>query len=157
MNRKLFMELLKHNQEKDLKIVEDKNSDYADGGDPFQNFRMVEDASLISTEEGIAVRMSDKMQRIFNLIQEEEASVSDETIVDTLSDLRNYANILQVYLEHEKGRPGSEKDLKQVSVETSDYNCDGDVLDWETCEITVDPDSFEVKGMDVGFGDVNES
>lgn len=99
MNRKEFVQKLKNNQEKDLKIVAEKNSDYAQGNDPFQNFRMVEDAGLTSTEKGIAVRMSDKMQRIFNLIQDEETSVDDETIADTLSDLRNYANILQVFLE----------------------------------------------------------
>ena len=98
MNRDEFITYMENNQEKDLEIVNAKNQDYADGGDPFQNFRMVEDAGLLSTEKGIAVRMSDKMQRIFNLL-DEEAQVEDETIADTLSDLRNYANILQVYLE----------------------------------------------------------
>ena len=101
MNRDEFITHMKNNQEKDLEIVNAKNQDYAGGGDPFQNFRMVEDAGLLSTEKGIAVRMSDKMQRIFNLL-DEEAQVEDETIADTLSDLRNYANILQVYLEEEK-------------------------------------------------------
>jgi len=100
MNRDKFMQKLEANQETDLNIVKGKNQDYADGNDPFQNFRMVEDAGLMTVEEGIAVRMSDKMQRIFNLL-DEEAAVEDETIADTLSDLRNYANILQVYLENE--------------------------------------------------------
>lgn len=95
--RELFINKLRENQEKDIEIVEKKNSDYAQGFDPFQNFRMVEDAGLTSVEKGIAVRMSDKMQRIFNLL-EDEADVDDETLEDTLSDLRNYANILQVYL-----------------------------------------------------------
>jgi len=98
MNRKIFLEKLEENQKKDLKILKRKNSDYADGENAFQNFSMVEDAGLMSTEQGIAVRMSDKMQRIFNLL-DKEADVDDETIEDTLSDLRNYANILQVYLQ----------------------------------------------------------
>lgn len=101
MNRDLFIQKLRDNQREDLDIVEAKNQDYADGGDPFQNFRMVEDAGLVSLEKGVAVRMSDKLQRVFNLL-DEDAAVDDETIADTLSDLRNYANILQVYLEHEK-------------------------------------------------------
>lgn len=101
MNRQQFLEQLKKNQQQDIEIVKKKNQDYAEGADPFQNFSMVEDAGFISTEEGIAVRMSDKMQRIFNLINS-EASVEDERIEDTLSDLRNYANILQVYIQNKK-------------------------------------------------------
>jgi len=99
MKRDQFLNQLKQNQEQDLKIVEKKNGDYAEGADPFQNFRMVENAGFLSTEEGIAVRMTDKMQRILNLIQQDQTNVKDEDIEDTLSDLRNYANILQVYLE----------------------------------------------------------
>jgi len=99
--RDRFIRQLRQNHEKDMEIVEAKNSDYAQGYDPFQNFKMVEDAGLMTVEEGIAVRMSDKLQRIFNLL-DEEADVDDETLEDTLSDLRNYANILQVYLNWEK-------------------------------------------------------
>jgi len=101
VNREEFISELKENQARDIRIVEKKNDDYAEGADPFQNFRMVEDAGLMSVEKGILVRMSDKMQRVFNLV-DSEASVEDESVVDTLSDLRNYANILQVYLEEEK-------------------------------------------------------
>ncbi len=59
MNREEFLQKLADNQNKDLEIVEGKNQDYADGTDPFQNFRMVQDAGLMTVEEGIAVRMSD--------------------------------------------------------------------------------------------------
>ncbi len=102
MNRDKFVKELEENQEKDLEIVQAKNQDYADGDDPFQNFRMVEDAGFVTVEEGIVVRLSDKMQRIMNLIQADEAAVEDEALADTLSDARNYLNILQVYLEEEK-------------------------------------------------------
>lgn len=101
MDRKEFVEQMQANQQEDIEIVKAKNQDYADGTDPFQNFRMVEDAGLTSLEKGVAVRMSDKLQRVFNLL-DEDAAVDDETVADTLSDLRNYANILQVYLEKEK-------------------------------------------------------
>jgi len=99
--REKFVHELLQNQKKDIEIVKNKNGDYADCEDPFQNFRMVEDSGLMTVEEGIAVRMSDKMQRIFNLL-DKEAEVDDETLEDTLSDLRNYANILQVYLNWEE-------------------------------------------------------
>jgi len=101
MNRQTFINELVENYGADLKTIKQKNRDYAQGDDTFQNFRMVEDAGLITVEEGIVVRMSDKMQRIINLLND-DAAVEDETIEDTLSDLRNYANILQVYLEEEK-------------------------------------------------------
>jgi predicted transcriptional regulator len=99
--RRKFLSEISHNQEQDLETLKEKNSDYANDGDPFKNFRMVEDSGLVSVEKGIAVRMSDKMQRTFNLL-EKDADVDDETIEDTLSDLRNYANILQVYLDEER-------------------------------------------------------
>lgn len=155
MNRELFIQHLENNQRDDLATVKSKNQDYADGADPFQNFRMVEDAGLISAEKGIAVRMSDKLQRIFNLL-DSEASVKDETIADTLSDLRNYANILQVYLQQEKG---SDTRLKQVSLETDtdDYNRDGDLIDWETAEITVDSETFQIKELSMDFEQPEET
>ena len=70
MDREQFLNQLNENQKQDLEIVKKKNQDYAEGGDPFQNFRMVQDAGLCSLEQGIAVRMSDKLQRIFNLLDE---------------------------------------------------------------------------------------
>lgn len=103
MNREQFINKLAENCDNDLQIVQKKNQDYAQGDDPFQNFRMVDDAGLMTVEEGIAVRMSDKMQRAFNLIDsDEDAAVDDERLEDTLSDLRNYANILQVFIEEER-------------------------------------------------------
>lgn len=100
MEREEFIQELKNNQKEDIDIVNQKNQDYAHNNEPFQNFRLVEDAGLCPVEQGIAVRMSDKLQRVFNLL-DEEAAVDDETVADTLSDLRNYANILEVYLKQE--------------------------------------------------------
>jgi len=102
MEREEFHEYLNENVEDDLEVLDKKNRDYSKGDDPFQNFKQVEEEGLVSVEEGIAVRISDKFQRLVTLIEKDEASVRDETMADTLSDLRNYANILQVYLEHEK-------------------------------------------------------
>lgn len=101
MSRKDFLKLMRLNVEADLGISEKKNSDYADSEDPFQNFRGVERWGVCTVEQGLMVRISDKMQRVSNLLKR-EAMVSDESIVDTLSDARNYLNILQVWIEHGK-------------------------------------------------------
>lgn len=74
-----------------------KNADYANNDDPFQNFRVCE-ALGIPAEVGLVVRMSDKLMRINNLISR-DAQVKDESILDTLSDLANYAMILRMYIE----------------------------------------------------------
>ena len=43
------------------------------------------------------VRMTDKMQRVANLLYK-EADVADEKLQDSLLDLSNYADIMNVYL-----------------------------------------------------------
>ena len=98
VNREEFYKKMQSNVEKDLSISKAKNSDYASGEDAFQNFRGVEHWGICSVEEGLMVRISDKMQRISNLLKR-DAVVSDESVIDTLSDARNYLNILQVWLE----------------------------------------------------------
>lgn len=80
-----------------MRIMRSKNADYAHETDPFRNFRAAESLG-ISLEQGILVRMSDKMSRIGNLLQKENA-VKDESIEDTLQDLANYAAILATYIK----------------------------------------------------------
>jgi hypothetical protein len=78
-------------------IIYDKNSDYANSDDPFQNFKgCLEDGLPVAA--GMTVRMRDKMSRIGNLINR-PPKVKDETLRDTCIDLMNYAAILAVWLE----------------------------------------------------------
>ena len=78
-----------------------KNSDYAGSKDPYKNFRQCESLDICSVEQGILVRMSDKMSRISTLIGEnKEAEVTDEKLEDTLLDLANYSVILKCFLEN---------------------------------------------------------
>lgn len=84
-----------------LDIMHAKNDDYADADnskDPFANFRLCERMGICSTERGILTRMSDKMQRLVNIL-DRPMKVMDEAIDDTLQDLANYAIILKVYRE----------------------------------------------------------
>lgn len=85
-----------------VEISKKKNADYADEGDPFKNFRSVEALGLDSNE-GILVRMMDKMSRAGNLLKR-AAQVLDESIVDTLKDLSNYALILAIKIEDEQSK-----------------------------------------------------
>lgn len=89
-----------------------KNADYAgkESGDPLANFRISERFG-VSAWLGCLVRLSDKFSRISVLAKrlnlgKEGASVSDETIEDTLKDLANYAVLtLILFEEARKVRP----------------------------------------------------
>jgi hypothetical protein len=99
MTREEFLKRLEELYANNVAISRAKNADYADGEDPFQNFRS---SALygVPIGQGIIVRMGDKMQRIANLLRR-DAKVKDESILDTLSDLANYAMILRMWIESE--------------------------------------------------------
>lgn len=110
-----FFNKLRINFEQGLELMKRKNHDYAGEVDPFKNFRAAE-ALGVSVEQGILVRMSDKMARAANLLkikQEQDLDgyrdidgkplgVTEESVKDTLIDLMNYSNILMVYLEYQR-------------------------------------------------------
>lgn len=77
-----------------LAIFEKKNSDY---GNSFEE--SLEKYGIIAA----IVRMEDKMGRLNSLTKPgSEQKVSDESLVDTLKDLSNYALMTAVWLEEEK-------------------------------------------------------
>jgi hypothetical protein len=82
-------------------IMTAKNHDYSGETDPFKNFKMVEHLGISSVEQGLLVRMTDKMSRVSNLLGK-ECKVLDEKVEDTLLDLANYAVILKCYMESKK-------------------------------------------------------
>ena len=100
MTTEQFLKRLEDLHISSIAIAKRKNADYAGAGDPFKNFKMCESIGITTTEKGILVRMTDKLQRIANLL-DNEAQVKDESILDTLQDLSNYSLILRVYLESE--------------------------------------------------------
>ena len=95
------MKGFKETLEKMQKTMEAKNHDYGATDDAFNNFRNCERLGICSVEEGILVRMSDKLSRASTLLKK-EGKVEDEKIGDTLLDLANYAIILKCYLEAKK-------------------------------------------------------
>lgn len=60
--------------------------------------------------EGIVIRMSDKMERLINLIELKKDPAIDESIEDTLFDLAGYAVIGLMYLEGNFPLPIKQKD-----------------------------------------------
>jgi len=86
-----------------------KNHDYATAGggesaDALRNFRSGELRGLGPMERGIMWRLDDKFNRIISLLSvgPEGMKVNDESAVDTIIDMVNYAVILAVTL-HDKG------------------------------------------------------
>ena len=85
-----------HNQIKELHGKKDK--DYS-GKEPLSNFKELgEDKAFLTA----MVRLSDKYSRLKNFLNEEEMKVKDETIIDTLHDLSNYALIGCVLYEENR-------------------------------------------------------
>lgn len=83
-------------------LLEKKNADYSGFANPFKNLSMCEAAGLATTEEGILIRMLDKIGRVSTLTVTKRNPKIDESIEDTLIDLMNYAALLIVYRQGKK-------------------------------------------------------
>lgn len=68
-----------------------KNSDYGNSFD-----RSLDEWGL----QAAAFRMDDKMNRFKNLVKTGSFKVKDESVVDTLKDLANYAIMTAMYIEY---------------------------------------------------------
>ena len=89
--QKLSLEAIKNAHAELTDIFERKNKDY---GNSFEE--SLEKHGIIAA----VVRMEDKMLRLTNLSKNEsEQLVNDESLIDTLKDLSNYALMTAVWLE----------------------------------------------------------
>lgn len=105
LTQEQFLTRMEEEYMKNVAISRAKNSDYAGSEDPFKNFRLIESLSggRISAADGILVRLTDKLQRVANLlaVPNMEGKVKDEKIGDTLADTANYSIILKLLLEED--------------------------------------------------------
>lgn len=86
-------------------ITKAKNADYTGtSGDPFANFKKVEDLGICSTEQGFMTRMMDKFMRINSFVQKGVLEVKDESIEDTLLDLANYSILFAGFIRSKKNQ-----------------------------------------------------
>ena len=96
MSKQRFDEIVKEMMD----LHDRKNRDYA-GTDYLSNFLMCERMG-IPAWKGSLIRLSDKLSRLMNIAKTDEISVSDETVVDTLTDLAVYAIITRILYENSK-------------------------------------------------------
>ena len=86
-------------------IMEVKNHDYAgsSGETPFRNFTSPEALGIASTEQGLLIRMVDKINRLVTFCRDGKLEVTNETAQDALLDLINYSIILGGYMRAKAG------------------------------------------------------
>lgn len=104
MTKQEYLEFHKKCTELMVQITAAKNADYTGtSGDPFANFKKVEDLGICSTEQGFMTRMMDKFMRINSFVQKGVLQVKDESIEDTLLDLANYSILFAGFIRSKKG------------------------------------------------------
>jgi hypothetical protein len=109
MDHQTFLKFHKEFLDKMHATCTAKNKDYA-GNNPndyaFANFKMSEHLGVCSIEQGLVVRMSDKLSRLATFVKKGELAVKDESVLDTCQDLANYSVILAAVVksksEHKK-------------------------------------------------------
>lgn len=75
-----------------------KNHDYASAEDAFANFVGVSAVSGLSVPQVFVVWLATKVIRLGQLVGHQK-SPNNESVLDTLVDLANYADLCHVYLE----------------------------------------------------------
>ena len=76
-----------------FELMKRKNADYGGESDPFANFRMSALLNL-EPEQGVLLRMQDKMARITSFLRKGDLAVKEESWRDACVDLVNYSIIL---------------------------------------------------------------
>lgn len=71
------------------RLLTSKNSDYADDGDAFKNFKKL---STVTPEQSVLMRMGDKFSRLETHLSGQ--ALACDSHVDDLADIANYAAIL---------------------------------------------------------------
>jgi hypothetical protein len=77
-----------------LTTMRAKNADYSGDNTGMRNFQLSAEVSHVPMSKGILNRLMDKMTRIGNLLNKDQAAVKTESIFDTLQDAINYSAIL---------------------------------------------------------------
>ena len=83
-------------------LMQKKSEDYATGSDPFANFKRGEILGFATAEEGLMLRVVDKISRISTFLQKGQLTVENESVTDSIMDIINYMVLLQGLLEDKK-------------------------------------------------------
>lgn len=98
-------------------LMDAKSADYAGSADPYLNFRLIETLGLGTMEQGIIVRMGDKLSRLATYTKSGEFQVCDEKLEDTVVDMINYSIIL-LAAHRERKRAAAEGEAYLKDLET---------------------------------------
>lgn len=89
-----FYDILKAHEiltDEAYQILKEKVQNYSgQHGDPYTNFRRVEQLGICSLETGLLARISDKLGRLITHVNSKGGLVGDETVTDSVHDLINY-------------------------------------------------------------------
>jgi hypothetical protein len=101
--REILFELQHETFIKCQQIIEAKNADYADDGDPYSNFRSAEIFG-VHPATGILLRVMDKIQRIKTFIKKNELAVKEESFEDACDDIINYMVLIKGLLKEQQSK-----------------------------------------------------
>lgn len=76
-------------------LMKKKSEDYATGDDPFANFKRGEILGFATSEEGLMLRVVDKISRISTFLKRGQLNVENESVEDSIMDIINYMVLLQ--------------------------------------------------------------
>lgn len=103
---------------KAFEILKAKNADYSKGT-PLGNFYVTEAIQAGTAENGIIIRLSDKLSRLVSVL-EKGTQVKSESAKDTILDIINYAVLLYAVVEDkETGTISSNEIESELQVKAS--------------------------------------
>ncbi len=91
-------------------VLERKNHDYC-GKSVFSNLTLCEKLDICSTEEGILIRIMDKIKRLLNYLETGEFKVEDEGLHDIFVDCINYLTLIYAVIQVREGALPADGDL----------------------------------------------
>lgn len=114
-----------------LGILNQRGLKYSGTGNPFENFDRTADIAGVTTDQGILVRLGDKLGRIKHGLQDRRNAQgnlfqewADESLRDSVRDAINYLAIIHVWLDSAEGQdldvPVGESGLDDLVPETTD-------------------------------------
>lgn len=120
MTKKQYFQMVEKELE-DLKLmIKKKNDDYTNADEnssPFENFTASAKLGICSAEQGLLLRLLDKVQRIKTYILNGKLSVENEGYKDAIRDVLGYSLLLMGML-HEKEEEHSVVELPKAKIKT---------------------------------------
>ena len=95
MTRDELLQIHKELCTRSCELMKKKSEDYATGSDPFANFKRGEVLGFATCEEGLMLRVVDKISRISTFLKRGQLNVENESVEDSIMDIINYMVLLQ--------------------------------------------------------------